>query len=378
MEEQNLIWIFAERNSSSDEAISINEVVAKSGELVTSGQYLFELEGAKAVFEVEADQAGYFYTNVESGNIVDVGAVIGVISAIELDSFPEFPKNSINTDIDNSNDEILNSDIENNASNAAIRLSQKVGFNLQALSHLDFITESDVLAATSMEKSEWRSNEIEKILILGAGPHATLILESVSRNTVQRVVGVLDDNQNLLEPMGIPNLGEISEHRVLELFNKSIATHLAIGVGANMKFREKWTSFSLNHEIPMATIIHPDASISPNAKIGPGAVIMDTARIGPHAVLDSNVFLSAGVNIEHHCFIGANCTFGPGVQLSGGVRIGKNCGFGTQVGIEPSITVGPNSQIASGSIITSDIPEDSIVKLESVLKIRTKSNKTSS
>ena len=370
MENTNLVWIYAERNSSSDEAISVNEVVTGSGELVHKGQYLFELEGAKAVFEVEAEIGGYFYPIVSSGSVVEVGATIGLISSIVLSEIPETP---VTEDSSEETQQNSNSGANiHNASKAAINLASKIGFDLSSLSHLSLITEADVEEASNQSSSNWNNSQIEKILILGSGPHATLVYEVASMNSRQRVIGVLDDSQNLLEEFGVPLLGNISESKVLELFNQRTATHIAIGVGANMKFRSKWNLFCSANNIPLSSLIHPQAMVSPNSQIASGCLVMDSARIGPHAVLETNVFVSAGVNIEHHCVIGMNTTFGPGVQLSGGVQIGENCGFGTQVGIEPSIQIGNNSQIASGSIITSNIPDDSIVKMDSSLKIRSR------
>jgi acetyltransferase-like isoleucine patch superfamily enzyme len=85
-----------------------------------------------------------------------------------------------------------------------------------------------------------------------------------------------------------------------------------------------------------------------------------------------NNFLSAFVNVEHHNVLGSHCTFGPGVMTSSRVIIGDRCRFGTGVFIEPGVKIGPESIIASGSIITSEVPARSIVKarVETVIRPR--------
>ena len=42
------------------------------------------------------------------------------------------------------------------------------------------------------------------------------------------------------------------------------------------------------------------------------------------------------------------------------VRIGKNCWLGANVVICPGVTVGDNSVIGAGSVVTRDIPENSV------------------
>jgi acetyltransferase-like isoleucine patch superfamily enzyme len=66
--------------------------------------------------------------------------------------------------------------------------------------------------------------------------------------------------------------------------------------------------------------------------------------------------------MEHHNTIGVSNSFGPNVVTSGTVKIGNKILFATGIFIEPNLNIGSNSIISSGSIITSDIKENVIVK----------------
>lgn len=88
------------------------------------------------------------------------------------------------------------------------------------------------------------------------------------------------------------------------------------------------------------------------------------------AVIGDNNFLSAYVNIEYHNVLGSHNTFGPGVFTSSRAQIEDWIKFGTGVFIEPGVKIGANSIISFGSILTFDIPENSIVKRHSDLKIQ--------
>jgi acetyltransferase-like isoleucine patch superfamily enzyme len=96
--------------------------------------------------------------------------------------------------------------------------------------------------------------------------------------------------------------------------------------------------------------------------------------VGACSVIGNNNFVSAHCNIEHHNTLGNNCTFGPGVMTSGNVHIKNNIKFGTGVFVEPKITIESCSIISSGSIITRNISENSVV-YDSGIKVQTKLKK---
>lgn len=95
--------------------------------------------------------------------------------------------------------------------------------------------------------------------------------------------------------------------------------------------------------------------------------------------LGSNVQFAADVFLDpSHCFlihIGNNVTFAPNVRIIahdastkqfldftriGLVRILDDCFIGDSVIILPGVTIGPRSLVGAGSIVTRDIPENSV------------------
>ena len=79
-----------------------------------------------------------------------------------------------------------------------------------------------------------------------------------------------------------------------------------------------------------------------------------------------------------HCFlisIGDNCIFAPNVKLIahdasikmimgctkiGRIDIKENCFIGDSVIVLPNVTIGPNSIVGSGSVVTKDVPPNTI------------------
>lgn len=95
--------------------------------------------------------------------------------------------------------------------------------------------------------------------------------------------------------------------------------------------------------------------------------------------IGKNVHVFDGVFLDpSHCFlisIGDNCTIAPNVRLIahdastktflgivkiGMIKIQNNCFLGDSVIVLPGVTIGPNVIIGAGSVVTRDIPPDSV------------------
>ena len=81
--------IFAERNSPSDEELICIAVLFKNGDFVHKNRVIYEIEGAKAIFEVVSECDGYFYSIVKEGDVFKVGQKIGYIKEVEMENFSE-------------------------------------------------------------------------------------------------------------------------------------------------------------------------------------------------------------------------------------------------------------------------------------------------
>lgn len=369
-------WIRAERNSSSDESLEVVDVLVSSGSTVSSHTAVFELEGAKAVFELEATADGFFYPLVASGDLVDVGAYIAAVSSEELPDLPAPPENpESNSNVALTQLDVLGASGTVNASDAARKLAEEHGIDLNSFSE-PFVTEQLVRSRLSNAVSDISDSSrfITKIGVLGGGNGAIQLREAALTNSHLAIVGVFDDSQNSLKVLGVPTLGGLKAADVLSAFHDGVIDGVAVAISSRMDLRKKWSDFAKEHNIPLISVIHSGAFIAQSAAIAAGALIMDSARVGAFSTIEENVFLSAFVDVEHHCHVGANTTFGPGVFLSGGVTVGQEVIFGTQIAVEPSIAIGDSSVISSGSVITQNIPKGSIVKVEQVLKIRPRKN----
>ena len=117
--------------------------------------------------------------------------------------------------------------------------------------------------------------------------------------------------------------------------------------------------------------------VGDETKIGAFVEIQKNARIGRRCKISSHTFICEGVNIEDNVFIGHSVTFindaYPRATTAGGelqteadwkventvVRKGASIGSGTT--ILSKVTVGSNAIVGAGSVVTKDVPDNSIV-----------------
>lgn len=117
--------------------------------------------------------------------------------------------------------------------------------------------------------------------------------------------------------------------------------------------------------------------IGDNSKIGTFVEIQKGVKIGKNCKISSHTFICEGVTIEDNVFIGHNVTFindlypratNKDGSVQGGddwecisTRIGQGASLGSSVTVLGGVTVGKNAIVGAGSVVTRDVPPDTIV-----------------
>jgi acetyltransferase-like isoleucine patch superfamily enzyme len=117
--------------------------------------------------------------------------------------------------------------------------------------------------------------------------------------------------------------------------------------------------------------------IGDNTKIGTFVEIQKNAKVGDNCKISSHTFICEGVTIEDNVFISHNVTFindlYPRATAAGGALqteedwtcittlVKKGASIGSSATILCGVTIGENAMVGAGSVVTKDVPSDTIV-----------------
>lgn len=117
--------------------------------------------------------------------------------------------------------------------------------------------------------------------------------------------------------------------------------------------------------------------IGDNTKIGAFVEVQKKAYIGKNCKISSHTFICEGVTIEDNVFVGHNVSFindsYPRATAANGqlqteadwkvepILVKKGASIGSGSTILSNVTIGENAIIGAGSVVTKDVPADTIV-----------------
>ena len=117
--------------------------------------------------------------------------------------------------------------------------------------------------------------------------------------------------------------------------------------------------------------------IADGTKIGTFVEIQKGSKIGKRCKISSHTFICEGVTIEDNVMIGHNVTFindlyPRATTAEGGLQteadwhciptlVKKGASIGSSATILCGVTIGENALVGAGSVVTKDVPPDSIV-----------------
>ncbi|QAS51193.1 2,3,4,5-tetrahydropyridine-2,6-dicarboxylate N-acetyltransferase [Halobacillus litoralis] len=115
--------------------------------------------------------------------------------------------------------------------------------------------------------------------------------------------------------------------------------------------------------------IEPGAIIRDQVEIGDGAVIMLGAMINIGSVVGEGTMIDMNVVLGGRATVGKNCHIGAGAVLAGVIEppsaspvvIEDGVVIGANAVVLEGVTVGEGSVVAAGSIVTADVPANTLV-----------------
>lgn len=203
--------------------------------------------------------------------------------------------------------------------------------------------------------------EIRKVVGIGAGGHAKVVLEILRFRKELDIVGLLETPRDPAksEVLGLPILGDDNE--LPRLWQEGVR-YAFIGVGGAGDNAPRARIFQRLKDMGFQVIpaVHPDALVSPSAVLGEGIVIMAGAIINAAARIGDDVIINTGAIVEHDCVVGSHVHVAPASCMGGGVTIGERAHIGLGASLLPRVRIGERVVIGAGAVVTRDIPSDSV------------------
>jgi sugar O-acyltransferase (sialic acid O-acetyltransferase NeuD family) len=201
-----------------------------------------------------------------------------------------------------------------------------------------------------------------RVLGVGAGGHAKVVLEILAASRGYDVVGLLDADPARAgtELHGFPVLGG---DELLERQYDAGVSHAFIGLGGAADTRPRRHLYERVRSVgfDVVSAMHPSAVISPSARIGKGATIAACAVVGPDVVLGENVVVNTGAVVDHDCRVGDHVHVAIGARIASGVVVEDGAHVGAGATVLQGLRVGAGSVVGAGAVVVHDVDPGLVV-----------------
>ena len=197
-----------------------------------------------------------------------------------------------------------------------------------------------------------------RVIGLGAGGHARVMLETLAAMGGFEVVGLLAPDRTTRAGLvaGIPVTG--GDEKLDEYWRTGVR-HAFVGVGSGANTQPRRQVFDRVRQMGFTLVaaIHPSALVSPSATTGLGVSVMPFAVVGTQARLGDNVLINTSAVVEHDCIIGDHVHVATGAKLAGAVHVGDGCHIGIGAALRQGVSIGANVVMGAGAAVVNDVAD---------------------
>jgi len=174
-----------------------------------------------------------------------------------------------------------------------------------------------------------------KLLVIGAGGHGQSVAEAAELSNQFEVVGFADDALTVGSlVLGHSILGSTADVSVY----LPLCDQVVVAIGNNA-LRARLSDQLVRSGLLLATVVHPNAIVSPRACLGAGCAVMAGAIVGTEARLGVGVIVNCGAVVDHHAKVEDYGHLGVGACMAGGAVLGAKAwmqagsalGYGVEV-----------------------------------------------
>lgn len=185
---------------------------------------------------------------------------------------------------------------------------------------------------------------MRQLIIIGASGHGKVVADCAVKNGYESII-FLDDNENVTHCGSYKVFGGCKEI-------EKLPGDVIVAIG-NSNVRRK---LQINiEESRLVTLIHPEAVIGEDVKIGIGSIVMAGAVINPGSRLGKGVIVNTSSSIDHDCTVGDFVHIAVGAHLAGSVKVGDNSWVGAGAIVNNNLYICSNCMVGAGAVVVKNI-----------------------
>lgn len=181
----------------------------------------------------------------------------------------------------------------------------------------------------------------DTLYIIGASGHGKVVADIAKLNGYKSIFFLDDDKEKK----------SCGRYQVVGTSYDIGDGDVIVAIG-DARFRRK---ISERYKDKLVTLIHPDAIIADDVKIGVGSVVMAGAVINPSTVIGDGCIINTGATVDHDNVIGNYCHISVGSHLTGTVHIGDETWIGAGAVVSNNVNICGFCMIGAGAVVIRDI-----------------------
>ncbi len=197
---------------------------------------------------------------------------------------------------------------------------------------------------------------MEKIVIIGGGGHARVLISIVKKLNRFDILGYVDTQDRGI----IFDVNYLGDDAILQsIITQFPQCSAALGIGTVHTGEKRRSIYQRIKKIGFSfpSIVSPVAVVNSNTEIYEGVVIMDGAVINCGSIIGQGSIINTNSTIDHDCTIGEFVHIAPGSVLCGNVTVGFLTLIGAGATVIQGISIAGNCVIGAGSVIIENIDE---------------------
>lgn len=193
-----------------------------------------------------------------------------------------------------------------------------------------------------------------RLFILGAGGHGKVVADAASLTECWSEILFLDDR--------FPSLKACESWPVVGAFDAVSAKtrpgdQAIVGLGSSVA-RETLAEELKTLCIPLATVVHPQASFSAGSTVGAGTVVLAGSTVAISARIGEGCIINARASVDHDGVVGDFSHICPGAHVGATAVVGTHCWIGIGALVENNITLGNKIIVGAGAAVVQDVATD--------------------